>query len=88
MPDNQDVGSSLGGTVASRLARVVADATVYGKQRMGDHQSKIAQTVLRDFTNHVSDELRGVMGPLWKTVADDPTTPACLLYTSPSPRDS
>ena len=71
-------GVHLGGSVGGRLARVVADATAYTRQRMAPHQAAVAQKILADFTNHVSDELRGVMGPLWAQVADDPATPAVM----------
>jgi len=74
---NGDSGlaASLGGTVGSRVARIVADATAVTRQKMAPHQAAVAQKILADFTNHVSDELRGVLGPLWNQIADDPETP-------------
>ena len=62
----------LGGTVGSRIADLLTRATVATRLRMGPHQASIAQTVLRDFTNHVSDELRAGLGPLWTMAGDDP----------------
>lgn len=67
--------SSLGGRVGPRVASVIADALVYTKQRLGPHQNNLAQTVLADFTNHVSDEIRGVMRPIWKEFAENADTP-------------
>lgn len=70
--------TQLGGKVGPRLARVIADAMIHTRQRMGPHQNSLAQTVLADFTNHVSDEIRGVFGPIWEELANAPETPAEL----------
>lgn len=67
--------STLGGTVGGKITRLVADATVHTKQRLSTHQAALAQKVIGDFTNHVSDEIRGVMGPVWRKIALDPDTP-------------
>lgn len=77
---NPDVpqGSTVGGSLGGKSARLVADAVAYTRQKMGPHQNALAQKVLADFTNHVSDEVRGVMGPLWVQWANDPDTPAEL----------
>lgn len=82
MSDQNEV--NLGGKLGTRLTKVVADALVYTRQRMGPHQAGIAQTVLADFTNHVSDEIRGVMKPVWAQLADSADTPPELkpLLTS------
>jgi hypothetical protein len=42
---------------------------------MAPHQAGVAQQVLADFTNHVSDEIRSAMGDTWAKLADDPDTP-------------
>lgn len=73
MTEQNDI--ELGGKLGTRLTKVVADALVYTRQRLGPHQAGIAQTVLADFTNHVSDEIRGVMGPIWLEWAESPETP-------------
>lgn len=65
----------LGGKLGPRLTKVVADALVYTRQRLGPHQAGIAQTVLADFTNHVSDEVRSVMAPIWTDFAESADTP-------------
>lgn len=67
--------SSPGGKIGGRTARLVADAVVYTRQRMSPHQTNVAQKILADFTNHVSDEIRGVLGPLWKQFAEDEAAP-------------
>lgn len=70
--------ASPGGGIASKIAKTVADASVYTRQRMGPHQNRLIQTALADFTNHVSDEIRGIMGPLWQQFADEEETPEHL----------
>lgn len=70
--------TTLGGKLGPRMSRLIADALVYTRQRLGPHQAGLAQTVLADFTNHVSDEIRGVMRPVWKDIAEHEETPAEL----------
>lgn len=72
---------SLGGRVAGRIAEVVVRATLSAKAQSGGHVAAVAQTVLRDFTNHVSDEIRSTMGPLWSKLAQDPDTPELMRPT-------
>lgn len=81
--DRNDV-SSPGGGIGGRMAKLVADATVYTRQRMGPHQNAVVQKALADFTNHVSDEIRGALGPLWQQFADSEETPSELkpLFTN------
>lgn len=66
---------SLGGTLGARIAGLLGSAVVNTRQKMAPHQAGIAQKVLADFTNHVSDEVQSVMGPLWRTIAENPETP-------------
>lgn len=75
---DSDLQAGLGGTVGSRVARLVADASVYSKQKMTDHTAALAQKVIADFTNHVSDEIRGVMSPLWNLIESDENVPDYL----------
>ena len=70
--------ASPGGGLAAKFAKTVADATVYTRQKMGPHQNQLVQKALADFTNHVSDEIRGIMGPLWQELADQEETPTHL----------
>lgn len=73
MTDNPTSG--IGGVIGPRIARLISDAYVANRAKLGPHQAGIAQVVLADFTNHVSDEVRSVMGPLWRTMAENPDTP-------------
>ena len=73
MTDQNEV--HLGGKLGPRVARLIADAMVYKTQQLGAHQNGLAQQVLADFTNHVSDEIRGKMRPLWMQLAEDENTP-------------
>lgn len=73
MSDNPSSG--IGGTLGPRIASLLAGATVATRQKLAPHQAGIAQKVLADFTNHVSDEVRDVMGPLWRNMAENADTP-------------
>ncbi len=65
---------SLGGAIGAKVAAHLQAAVVQARLRLGPHQAGIAQKILTDFTNHVSDEVRGVMSPLWQAIADSPDT--------------
>lgn len=65
----------IGGTLGTRVAGLLGAAVVNTRQKLAPHQAGIAQKVLADFTNHVSDEVQSVMGPLWRTIAENPDTP-------------
>lgn len=73
-----NIVASPGGGVGAKVSKLLADATVYTRQRMGPHQNALAQKVLADFTNHVSDEIRNIMGPLWSDFAEAEETPERL----------
>jgi hypothetical protein len=73
--------NSLGGRLAAKIAQTVVQASLSAKAQSGGHTAGIAQTVLRDFTNHVSDEIRSTMGPLWQRFAEDAGTPESLKPT-------
>lgn len=75
----QDMG--LGGKLAAKIAQTVVQASLSAKAQSGGHVAGVAQTVLRDFTNHVSDEIRSTMGPLWQRFAGDEQTPEALRPT-------
>lgn len=70
-----DSGSGLGGILGPRIASLLVGAHVNTKQKLAPHTAGVAQKVLADFTNHVSDEVQSVMGPLWRNMADNPDTP-------------
>lgn len=67
--------SGLGSRVAAKVAEQVVKATLTAKAQSAGHTSAVAQHVMQEFTNHVSDEIRGVLGPLWTRLANDPDTP-------------
>lgn len=69
-----DPSASLGGTIGARVAEHLRTAMMLTRLQMGPHQASIAQKILQDFTNHVSDEVRSVMSPLWQQIADSPDT--------------
>lgn len=72
---SQPPTSTLGGRVAAKVAEQVVKSTVSARQQLAGHTAAVAQTVLADFTNHVSDEIRGALGPLWTKLAADGSTP-------------
>lgn len=73
---SEEPTAGMGGILGPRVASLLAAAHVSTKQRLAPHTAGVAQKVLADFTNHVSDEVRDVMGPLWRNMADNPDTPA------------
>lgn len=68
---NTNSVNSPGASMAGRVTKLASDAVIYAQQRMAGHKNEVAQRVLADFTNHVSDEIRSVMGPIWRTLAAD-----------------
>lgn len=73
MTDNEV--SSLGAKTGGRIAKLASDAVVYAVQQLSDHKNGLAQQVLRDFTNHVSDEVQGMFGNIYSTLAQHEDTP-------------
>lgn len=75
--------STPGGRIGSRLARIVADAVVHTIRQTGGIKSSVAQQVFTETTNHVSDEVRSIMGPIFQRIADDTSLPLELkpLFT-------
>lgn len=72
---SDDPTAGIGGALGTRIAGLLGSAVVTTRQRMAPYQAGVAQKVLADFTNHVSDEVQSVMGPLWRTMAENPDTP-------------
>lgn len=70
--DDDREGTGFGGSIAARVARLAVDATVATRSRMAAHTVQVGRSLFTDVTNHVSDEIRGVMGPLWRQLAEDP----------------
>lgn len=73
MSENEVTG--LGGTLGARVAKLVMDSVVGSQQRLGDHKNGIAQQILADFTNHVSDEVRDTFGNVFAAIAENPELP-------------
>lgn len=67
--------SPLGGTLGGKSARLVSEAVAYTANRLGPYKAAVAGKVFADATNHVSDEIRDMVGPLWREFAKDPETP-------------
>jgi hypothetical protein len=78
MQEAENEVTTPGGRVGSRVAKLVADSIVHTRQRLASTQSDIAKEVFTSVTNEVSDEVRAVMGPVFRRIADDPGTPADL----------
>lgn len=78
----QEMG--LGGRLGGRLAALVLQAALSAKAQSGPHTAAVAQSVFTEVTNHVSDELRGVLGPIFQAYADDEATPEAYrpLFTA------
>lgn len=72
---DNNIVSSPGGGIAAKLAKVVADASVYSKQRLSPHMVQLGVQAFTDATNHVSDEVRGVFGPVFQRALEDPDMP-------------
>jgi len=70
-PEHNEVASP-GGGIAGRIAKIVADASVYSRQRMGPHTKAVALSALGDFTDLMSDESKSAIGPLLEKIAAEP----------------
>jgi hypothetical protein len=70
--------AQLGSSVGRRIGDLVSRSVVDTRRRLADHTQRTALGVFTDATNHVSDEIRGVMGPLFRQIALDPDTPPDL----------
>jgi hypothetical protein len=68
-------GGLIGGTVGKKVSRLVADTSVYARQKMADHNRKLGALLLDDFFSLVSSEIRGTAGPLFAPIADHPDSP-------------
>lgn len=70
--------ATLGAGMGRKLAGIVGDATVATRMRLTEQTTRVGLKVFTDATNHVSDEIRGVMGPLFRAAAVHPDTPPDL----------
>jgi hypothetical protein len=69
-PTRQPTGS-LGDSIIGRVVR----ATTEAKNRAIPINRRVAETAFASITNHVSDEVRSVMGPIFREAAEHPDTP-------------
>jgi hypothetical protein len=59
----RESGTTLGAGIAGRAAQIAADSTVYMRQKMADHNRKLAALMLEDFFDLVGGEVRQFVGP-------------------------
>lgn len=74
MTNQSNEVATPGGRIGARLAKLISDAMVHTNSQLGRTKSDVAHEVLTTFTNHVSDEVRSAMGPLFHKMANDPQT--------------
>lgn len=78
MEEQYNEVTTPGGRVGARITSLVVDAVVAMRQKMAPIQAAVASQVFTETTNHVSDEVRAVMGPIFSALARHPDTPADL----------
>lgn len=83
MADRYNEVAQPGGRIAARIAKIVSDAVVLTRKELAGTQSAVAQEIFTTATNHVSDEVRAVMGGVFARIANDPELPLDLkpLFT-------
>lgn len=64
--------ASPGGKTGARIAKLIADASVYSRQKMGPYHKAVAISALGDFTDLMSDESKQAIGPLLAKLAESP----------------
>lgn len=74
MTGNGGTGGTVGGKVAQRISRIVADAHLATKSGSADVNRRIANMVWRDFFAGTGQELRNTMGATFKALAEHPDT--------------
>lgn len=67
-----DDATNLGGKLGPRIVQLIVDAVANTQVKLGDHKNGLAQTILADFTNHVSDETKEVFDGILARVAEHP----------------
>lgn len=75
MAEGQNEIATPGGRIGARVGKLISDAVIHTRKELGSTQSAIAHEVLTTFTNHVSDEVRSAVGPIFGRLAADPKTP-------------
>lgn len=72
MTDRPNSVTTPGGAIGARITRLVADAIVHTRAETAPTLARIGMQIFTDSTNHVSDELRGVWGAIFRGVAAHP----------------
>lgn len=73
--EDGDVRSRIGGGIGSSIGGHIVNAVTAARQRAAPIQKGVAEAAFAAMTNHVSDEVRGMMGWLFRAVAEHPDTP-------------
>lgn len=74
MTDRQNSVTTPGGAIGARLARLVSDSILHTRAASAPTLTRTGEQIFTNVTNHVSDEVRGVMGDLFRQVAKAETT--------------
>lgn len=69
MTDRPNSVTTPGGAIGARLARLVSDAIIHTRAETSPTLARVGEQIFTNTTNHVSDEVRGVVGSLFRQVA-------------------
>lgn len=69
MTDRPNTVTTPGGAIGARITRLVADAILHTRAEAAPTLVRVGEQVFTNSTNHVSDEVRGVVGGLFRQVA-------------------
>lgn len=78
MTDNVGSATGFGARLAERSADLVGRKIVDTRERLASLTKGVAMQVFTDATNHISDELRGEFGHVWRELAQHPDTDPAL----------
>lgn len=68
----------MGARLAQRIADSVVRSIVDTRGRLAPQMQSIGMQIFTEATNHVSDEVRGAVGPIYRTLADSPKTDGAI----------
>lgn len=72
MTDQRNQVTTPGGAIGAKLARLVSDSMVHTRAALGPTMTRTGEQIFTNVTNHVSDEVRGVVGGIFRRVASRP----------------
>lgn len=78
MGKNDEIATPMGARIAQRIADTVVRSIVDTRGRLAPEAKSLGMQIFTEATNHVSDEVRGAMGPIFRTLADDPSTDSAI----------